>query len=127
MQKDFDRWNKIKKSINNRNINFFCNKREIWWSSIGLNVGSEEDGKNNLFERPILIIKVFNKDLIRILPLTSRYKKDKNYIPITFNNTQNFLIVSQLKAISTKRLSRKLGRLDKNQFKNILARIKLDI
>jgi len=60
MPKDFDCWNEIKKGIDGREKIIFCNKREIWWCSLGLNVGVEEDGKNQLFKRPVLVVKVFN-------------------------------------------------------------------
>ncbi|MFA5871014.1 MAG: hypothetical protein WC842_03995 [Candidatus Paceibacterota bacterium] len=56
-KKDFDSWNIQKKKINTREKVIFCNIREIWWCSLGVNIGSEEDGKNELFERPVLILK----------------------------------------------------------------------
>ena len=59
--KDFDKWNIEKKKIDYNIKNILPKKREIWWLSIGLNVGVEEDGKNNNFEQPILVMKVFNK------------------------------------------------------------------
>ncbi len=83
MQKNFDTWNSIKKNINLKKKEIFCNQREIWWCSIGLNIGSEEDGKNELFERPVLIIKVFNRDTLRVIPLTSKNKQDEHHIQIT--------------------------------------------
>ena len=61
---DIIEWSKKKIEINNSNkYPRFFKEREIWWASIGSNVGSEEDGKNNDFERPVLILKKFNKDL----------------------------------------------------------------
>ena len=59
--KDFDKWNKKKKEINYSIQNILPKIREVWWLSIGLNVGVEEDGKNNNFKRPVLVIKVFNR------------------------------------------------------------------
>lgn len=32
-------------------------EREIWWCSLGVNIGFEQDGTNDLFERPVLVIK----------------------------------------------------------------------
>ncbi len=58
MQKDFDRWNNQKKVIqqlNNQGILF--SEREVWWCALGENIGDEENGKNELFERPVLIIR----------------------------------------------------------------------
>jgi len=127
MEKDFDSWNKVKKQVNGREVDIFCNQREIWWCSIGLNVGSEEDGKNELFERPILILTVFNKNMVRVAPLTSKHKEDKHHISITYNDRSGSVILSQMKTISTKRLSRKLCRLDNEQFEKVAEVLKRDL
>jgi hypothetical protein len=82
MKKDFDCWNMLKKHIHNGNDPIFCNEREIWWSSIGINVGSEEDGKNNLYERPIIVLKVLNKSMILCVPLTSKIRNDKKNVQV---------------------------------------------
>lgn len=89
MQKDFDTWNKTKKTVHEKEVNSYFHSREIWWCSLGLNIGSEEDGKNELFERPILILNKFNKDTVRITPLTSRIIDDKNHVTINFDNYQS--------------------------------------
>lgn len=47
MQKDFDKWNEIKKIVHSKPDNFGMHKREIWWMSLGLNVGVEVDGKHD--------------------------------------------------------------------------------
>lgn len=127
MPKDFDSWNQIKKKIDIREKLVFCNQREIWWCSLGLNVGVEEDGKNQLFERPVLIIKVFNERMLRVAPLTGKIKEDKYHITINYNNRSGSVILSQLKTISSKRLSRKLCRLDKKQFAKVIERLKQNL
>ena len=71
MQKDFDTWNLQKKQINNKHRRITFHEREIWWCSLGLNIGFEQDGKNYLYERPVLVIRKFNKHTLWILPLTS--------------------------------------------------------
>ena len=30
---------------------------DIWWASVGQNVGSENNGKSRLFSRPVIIFK----------------------------------------------------------------------
>lgn len=122
--KDFDLWNNLKKKINERIKAPFANQRDIWWCSIGVNVGTEEDGKNEIFERPGLVISVINKDTIRIAPLTSKIKNDKHNIAISYGETKGSVILSQVKTISTKRLSRKMTRLDKTQFEKVIEKFK---
>ena len=56
MKKDFDKWNERKKALNDRERILF-NPREIWWCSFGVNIGSEQDGSGDNFERPVIIIK----------------------------------------------------------------------
>jgi len=121
MQKDFDEWNKLKKELENNKRKIFANHREVWWCSFGLNVGTELCGKNEFFERPVLVLKVFNKDTIKVVPLTSREKHGKYYFEIQFNDIKSYASLSQVKTISTKRLSRKMGRLDKNQFTKLVV------
>ena len=123
MQKDFDLWNSRKKIINLKNKEIFCNQREIWWCSIGLNVGSEEDGKNELFERPVLVMNVFNRDMLRVVPLTSRCKNDLFHVQIKYGGMVGSAIISQMKTISARRLSRKLCRLDVAQFEDVRRNI----
>ena len=121
--KHFDLWNEQKKRINRRN-SVFCNIRDIWWCSLGLNIGSEQNGKNEIFERPVLIIKVFNKNICRVIPLTSKLREDKYHSIIHFEKQTSCIIFSQMKTLSTKRFTRKIGRLDEVEFERIVERLK---
>ena len=71
---DFVAWTKIKIRIhlNESKKDFYFKPREIWYASLGVNIGFETDGKNDKFERPVLIIRVFSADVLWILPLTSK-------------------------------------------------------
>lgn len=122
--KDFDKWTQLKKKINDRKNAPFAQQRDIWWCYFGVNVGAEEDGKNQLFERPVLIIKVLSKTTSRIVPLTSKIKEDSNHFAIKFGKRQGSAILSHMKTIDTKRLSRKLARLDTIQFNLVIERLK---
>jgi hypothetical protein len=44
MQKDFDEWNKIKKSAHARTDidSVFFREQEIWWCMLGANIGFEQ-------------------------------------------------------------------------------------
>jgi len=126
-KKEFDRWNFLKKKIDSNNKKIFYHEREIWWSSLGVNIGSEEDGKNELYERPILIVNGFGLEMCRIIPLTSKSKSDKFHFKINYlENTEGYLILSQMKTISTKRLTRKMCRLNKEQFNTLKAQPRKD-
>lgn len=62
MSKDFDSWNKLKKRVNYAfRERDRAKEREIWWCLIGHNIGSEQDGSYERFERPVIILKRFNE------------------------------------------------------------------
>jgi len=123
--KDFDKWNEIKKNIDRNTItNILIHEKEIWWCSLGLNVGDEENGKENEFERPVLIIKKFNNRVCLVLPMSSRTGNPYFYHKIFYDNKVSYVILSQIKLISTKRLKRNISNLSNNQFKIIKAKLK---
>ena len=123
MQKDFDKWNNEKKIVNDKFVNkdLFFYTREIWWCSVGLNVGVESDGKHENFERPMLIIKKFNSDMVWALPLTTKEKQSRFYYKLAGDIINSQVILSQIKTLSTKRLLRKMGTVSETEFKEIIS------
>lgn len=125
MQKDFDNWNSRKKEINKKGENKLYHARELWWCSLGVNVGSEQDGSGEKYDRPVLILKGLSKQTCIILPITSSAEKHKMRIPIgQVQNEGASVIISQIKVIDTKRLIYKIGFLDKDIFSKITKTIK---
>jgi hypothetical protein len=68
----FNKWNKLKKVINFREQYPYCKRREVWWCSLGQNVGSEQSFSDDSFARPVLVYKVFSRDTFLGLPITSK-------------------------------------------------------
>jgi len=118
--KNFDEWNNTKKLLEKNIENFLqINEKEIWWSSLGVNLGDEEDGKNSNFERPILIIKKFNNKVVWILPLSTQSGNPKYYFSLEPKETKSYVILSQLRLISIKRLRRMIRKISSKQFDEI--------
>ncbi|MBI2008982.1 type II toxin-antitoxin system PemK/MazF family toxin [Candidatus Saccharibacteria bacterium] len=117
--KDYDSWNIRKKLIQSGEFQKFVHEREIWWCSIGLNIDDEEDGKNEQFERPVLIIKKFNRHIVLAVPLTTKFKDNKYYFNFEHDNVQFAAVLSQIRLLSTKRFSRRVRRINKNLFEQI--------
>lgn len=124
MEKDFDNWNKEKKVVDKKAVNrdLFFYPREIWWCSAGLNVGVEADGKNENFERPMLIIKKINADMIWVLPLTTKEKQNKYHFKLEHAEIKSWVILSQIKTLSTKRLLRKIGSISDSDFAEVVSK-----
>jgi len=124
-QIDFDRWNERKKEIEftQSHKQPFFHEREVWWCAIGLNIGIETDGKNTFFERPILIIRKFNNYMFWGVPLTSKIKTGPFFYKVTHSRGNSYVILSQLKTFSSKRLLRKLGMITVTDFSVIQCKL----
>ena len=73
--KDFDNWNIKKKNIHAQKSGPFCHSREVWRCSLGVNVGDEQDGTGECFDRPVVVIRGFNEHIFR------RFCSGKNFCP----------------------------------------------
>ncbi len=128
MREIFERyinWTKIKVRIHVSDKKLpFAHEREIWWASIGENIGYEQNGKHELYERPVLVLKRFNSSVFWGLPITSKRKENKYYFSIKYNNKDYSIILSQLKLMSTKRLRRKIRTIKKEEFEEIRVAVK---
>lgn len=117
MKKDYDSWNNLKKKINAADPEIFYHKREIWWCSLGNNIGSEQDGTGINFDRPVLVVRGFNKKSLLILPLSTKIKTNRYYFLIgKIHDREASVVLSQIRLIDSNRLIRKIGTLDKSKF-----------
>ena len=122
--KDFNQWNNLKKELNKKSRIEYFDKKEIWWCSLGVNIGVEQDGKNSNFERPILVLRKFNNYSLWILPFTSRSKKGKYYFGLEYKNKKYSLILSQMRLVSSHRLLRRIRKIENSEFSQIRRRLK---
>jgi mRNA-degrading endonuclease toxin of MazEF toxin-antitoxin module len=123
--KDFDKWNELKKKLHTRYERILFHEREIWWCSLGVNIGFEENGKNEMFERPVLILRKFNKYILWILPLTRSKKDGDYYYRITQGKEDDSVVIlSQIRLISNKRLLRKMRMMKESEFEDIKNKVK---
>lgn len=115
----FDSWNLIKKERDALLPPAFFRVREIWFCAVGINIGFEQDGKHQNFERPVLILKKLDQHLFFGVPLTSRQPKRLNDYGIKFLGRQSTVILPQLRVYDSRRLLRKIYRLPRHNFQSI--------
>ena len=120
----FVQWTKIKIRIHLLQKIIYFYEREIWWASLGVNIGYEQDGKHNRFERPVLVLRKFNQHVLWILPMTSKIKNGKYYYPFEYHGIKYSIILTQLRLISSKRLLRKIRKFPKDEFEIVTKKIK---
>lgn len=119
---DFNTWNELKKTIEHENDKpeKFPKEGEVWMSSLGKNIGYEQNGSGGTFSRPVLIVKKFNNHMFWIIPLSTKQKNyDFYHNFIDPNNLRVSAILAQMKLMSIKRFKRKLYELKLNVLKEI--------
>jgi mRNA interferase MazF len=119
MEKDFDAWNAYKKKLNTLPNDLTFHEREIWWCSVGMNIGSEQDANPPDFIRPVLILKRWSPTTFWGVPLTTQLKDHPSRFRITFQEIQSDLLLDMVRAYDSKRLFRLYGRLSRSIFSNI--------
>lgn len=119
MEKDFKNWQKLKSEINNSEKLPTFNEREVWWCSIGVNVGHEADGKSRYFNRPVIVVRKFNKHLFLGAPLTTKIKNNPFYHKIHFKGVEQCVMITHLRLYDSKRLHDKMGDLPSAQFQSL--------
>lgn len=104
----------------------YFKEREIWRASIGANLGSEQNGKNELFDRPVLVLKKLNDQMLWVVPMTTAEKRGLYYFPTACGKDQKrqTAALSQIRAISYKRLTRKQRVLPEEEFEAIRVRLR---
>lgn len=115
--KDYNGWNIEKQRIEYTDNHYPVHEREIWWCSLGVNVGHEQDGKHARFERPVLVVRKFSKTAVWIIPLSSKQKVGSWYCEIPVGDKKNTLLLIQLRLVSTQRFLRKVHRISIGQFR----------
>lgn len=132
-QKKFNSWNEEKQNIHfSENKIVYPKEREIWFTKTGINIGFEENGKQD-FLRPVLVLKKFG-NLFFTVSLTSKGKDDHYFYhkidTATFNDqnqknaNSSYIILSQAKTMDKKRFTENMGIVSKKEFNQIKERLK---
>lgn len=125
MEKDFDKWNEKKKQLHaTAHRSVFVSQREIWWCSLGVNVGREQDGRGDNFERPVVVLRRLSPDTFMALPLSGKKRLEKFQSPVTHGRVYGFALPDQIRVLDTKRLRRKVGAITQGEFKEIENKLK---
>lgn len=125
MEKDFDAWNQHKKDIDTKGETKLYHQREVWWCSLGVNIGSEQDGAGVEYQRPVLIVKGLSARTCLVLPLTTSPKQHPMRAPVgVIDGKQASAILSQIRVIDIKRLVEKVSFIEKEIFEQIRKAVK---
>ena len=130
MIKDFQKWHKRKEQLNGNKERLFFHEREIWYCSLGANLGFETDGKGDEFLRPVVIVRKFNNEIFWAVPLTKSkkpvpYKAEKYYFAFSFvPEVKSLAVLSQIRLIDACRLTRHAGTMNEAEFHELTKKLK---
>jgi mRNA interferase MazF len=115
---------KIRHHSDRKSKNFYFREKEIWWAALGQNIGYEANGKHELFERPVLILKKYSGGMCFVLPCTTKIKTPNPWYQysLVIDGTPSAVNLSQGRSISTKRLLRKIETADTEVYNNIIEK-----
>ena len=117
--KQFSKWSTIKQKIEFKNKVFF-KQREMFYAHLGENIGFEQCGKGENFVRPVLVYKKFNNSVFLGIPLSTTLNRGQYYFEFNFKqDKRSIAVLSQIKLIDAKRLDRKIGKINQDDFKNL--------
>jgi mRNA-degrading endonuclease toxin of MazEF toxin-antitoxin module len=119
---EYNQWNNLKKSFQEKKQLPLFQEREIWITSIGLNIGTEINGKQSLFVRPVLVLRKLNKYQFIGIPLTT--KKQNGFATIAMNavhflSKESSCICTHIRTLSALRLQRRLGKIPEHLWKDV--------
>ena len=107
--KHFDLWIKVKENLHNNAKLPRIREGEIWWCSFGENVGTEINGKNERFTRPVVVFRKHSKYDFVGIPLTSQRHEGSWWVHFVFRNKDEYACINQVRAMSVSRLHAKIG------------------
>ena len=118
--KDFLKWCGLKEKLDKNTAKApFVREREVWWVSFGENVGSEINGKSDLFSRPAVIFKKLAHGFFLVAPTTTKEHTGTWYVPIVFNKKETYICLHQIRVIDYRRLSSRIGQISDDDFRAI--------
>lgn len=92
---------------------------EVWWCSIGENIGIEVDGKSKKFSRPVVVFKKLSAEGFLAIPLSTKIKIGTWYVPMSHRNIKCVAVLSQARVLSVKRILEKYGEVNEEEMQKI--------
>lgn len=93
-------------------------------------MGFEQDGSEQEFLRPVVVIRKFNNEIFWAVPLTKSAKElnskvEPYYFVFSFiSGIRSLAILSQLRLIDSRRLSRHIGTMSGQDFYSLMKKLK---
>jgi mRNA interferase MazF len=113
----FDDWNGKKKQLHESRPRILFKEGQIWWCSLGVNIGEEVLGKGKMYLRPAIVLRKITHSSCVVIPTTTQTKQGSWYFPLEINNLKRWAMMHQIRFISSRRLHNRESTLPEPEFK----------
>jgi mRNA interferase MazF len=117
MENDFDIWNIKKQLLDKKKRKLLFKEGEIWWCSVGKNIGEEVYGKGSEFRRPVIVFRKLTNNSCIVIPTSTKQRIGSWYHHINVVGKDRWAIMHQMRYISANRLWVRESSLSFNEFK----------
>jgi len=125
----YNRWNIKKQDIQflerPEEEKLYFKEGDVWWCSIGINIGNESYGKGKNFRRPVLVLKKLSADLCITLSLSTVLKTGTWFSDAVLNNENISVMLYQIRVLSKKRFYIKIGEFSQEDFVKTKEQLKM--
>lgn len=118
-EKLIQEWCTLKIALWNNQSKVVFKQGDIWWCSLGMNLGEEMFGRGPKFRRPVLIFRKFTGNSFMGLPITRQERQGSWYVEITIHGEKRWIVLNQARILDKKRLTNRIGELDSADFKKV--------
>ena len=77
----------------------FVSERDLWWASLGENIGSEVNGKSDRFSRPVLILRKLAHGFYLVAPTTTKLHEGTWYVHVRLGTQDEYVCLNQIRTI----------------------------
>lgn len=103
--KRFFEWIHLKERLDSKiSAAPFVSEGEVWWASLGENVGFEINGKSKTFTRPVLIFRKLSSQFYFVIPLTTQKRTGTWYVNYQYGEEEITACLHQGRSIDYRRL-----------------------
>jgi len=117
-------WNDVKINTQKIDKKVYFKERDIFWLKIGENIGFEQNGKGDKFQRPVLVVKRYTNDMFLGIPLSTTLREGSFYFQFSFLEDKiSTALLVQHKLFSSKRFIKKIGKINENDFRKLKIKL----
>lgn len=116
---DYDDWNTQKKAIQHAARMPVFKDAEVWWISLGVNVGVETYGKGQHRTRPVIVLRKVSKHGGLVIPVTSKVHTQNMYHELDWGAGPRWAMLHEIRSVSIFRFRSRIATLSDADFASL--------